>query len=55
MLANATADWQLAKVQHNGGWFLDGQAGDTKLGLSCIDHWLGISASQPQGLQFDLV
>ena len=55
MLANATADWQLAKVQHNGGWFLDGQAGDTKLGLSCIDHWLGISASQPHGLQFDLV
>jgi hypothetical protein len=33
----------------NGGWYIDGQAGDTKLGVGCIDHWLG------DGLAWDIV
>lgn len=41
MLANVTANWTLASVQHNGGWWLGGQAGDTKLGKGCIKSWLG--------------
>ena len=45
MLRNTTDGWNLMEVQHNGGWYLDGQAGDTKLGVSCLDHWLGISKS----------
>lgn len=32
---------QLAKVQHSGGFGGGGQAGDTKNGVACIDHWLG--------------
>ena len=31
------------EVQHNGGWYVDGQAGDTKRGVSCLNSWLGIS------------
>ena len=31
----------LAQVQHNGGWYLAGQAGASKHGIECIDHWLG--------------
>lgn len=41
MLANTTANWMMASVQHNGGWWLGGQAGDTNLGKSCITSWLG--------------
>ena len=31
----------LAQVQHNGGWLLEGQAGASKHGAACVDHWLG--------------
>ena len=49
MLANTTANWMMASVQHNGGWWLGGQAGDTKLGKSCIKSWLGSSSGEHAG------
>lgn len=55
ILKNVSAGWGLMEVQHNGGWYLDGQAGDTKRGISCLDQWLGVSASAPNGLQFDII
>jgi hypothetical protein len=58
MLANATAGWTLATVQHNGGWYLGGQAGDTKLGLKCIEYWLGGGSSansSASDFQWDLI
>ena len=42
MLSNTTVgNWTMASVQHNGGWYLGGQAGDTSLGKGCIKSWLG--------------
>eukprot|EP01052_Picozoa_sp_SAG31_P028121 SAG31_NODE_2687_length_5245_cov_1.854676_4_plen_348_part_00 len=35
----------LAAVQHNGGWFLAGQAGASSHGVECIDHWLGTNGT----------
>ena len=37
--ALAVAD--IAQVQHNGGWFIAGQAGPSSKGVQCIGHWLG--------------
>ena len=37
--ALAVAD--IAQVQHNGGWFIAGQAGPSSKGVRCIGHWLG--------------
>ena len=31
------------------------QAGDSKRGVSCLAHWLGVSPSRPRGLRFELV
>lgn len=33
--------YELAQVQHSGGFGGGGQAADTKNGMACIDHWLG--------------
>ena len=30
-----------AVVQHNGGWYAEGQAANTVKGVACIKHWLG--------------
>lgn len=47
----------LAKVQHNGGWFIGGQAGPSTKGVQCIDAWLGpaLSNNVSNATQYDVI
>ena len=51
----------IVSVQHNGGPFNgtaaragDEQAGDTNHGLDCLDYWIGLNATNPTGLKWDV-
>merc|ERR1719458_1752737 len=44
----ARPGYELAQVQHSGGFGPGGQAADTKNGVACIDHWLG-------GMKWDVI